>query len=123
MLRSPPPRARGLALIGGLLALSALGPAPAWSAAEPITPCTAEPTNMTLTPGDLVDCDIGVPGDTDVFTFAGTADSKVVLSLAELSRVCWNDNKRCPRAVVLKPDGTLLVTLEDIFSNLDFGHF
>lgn len=76
-----PPRARALTLIGGLLALSALGPDPAWAAAEPITPCTAEPTNMTLTPGELVDCAIDVPGDTDTFSFAGTAGSQVVLSL------------------------------------------
>jgi len=116
----PPPRARALALIGGLLALSALGPASAWAAAEPIKPCTAEPTSMTITPGDLVDCAIDVPGDNDTFSFVGTANSQVVLSLygkkTATSYGCvpgwvgaWEN--QCPRALVKNPDGSTLTTL------------
>jgi len=71
---------------------------------------------MALTPGDLVDCAIDVPGDADTFSFVGTAETKVVLSLAELSRECWDHNNNCPRAVVLKPDGTTLTVLGDIYN-------
>jgi hypothetical protein len=52
-------------------------------AAEPLTVCTAEPTDMTITFGTVVDCKIDVLGDQDLFHFAGTANSVVVLSLLD----------------------------------------
>ena len=108
-----PASAKPLALLGGLLALSALGP-PAWAAAEPVTACAAEPTDMTITFGDVVDCNIDVAGDSDLFRFQGAANSVVVLSLLDMTGGnCRYDS--CPKADVFppgfKPGDPPLVTL------------
>jgi len=103
--------AKSLALLGGLLALSALGPAPTWAAAEPLTACTAEPTNMTITFGDLVDCKIDVGSDSDLFRFAGAANSQVVVTLLNRNAYFCQWEGRCPEADILNPDLSVLATL------------
>jgi hypothetical protein len=54
-------------------------PALAWAAAEVTKPCPAEPTDMLLTSGDHVGCEISPVGDMDLFRFEGQAGEKVVL--------------------------------------------
>ncbi|MGH8553678.1 MAG: PPC domain-containing protein, partial [Methylococcales bacterium] len=52
---------------------------------EPLTNCTAEPTDQTITIGTVVECNIDVAGDQDLYRFAGTANSVVVVSLLNLT--------------------------------------
>ncbi|MGH8476042.1 MAG: calcium-binding protein [Methylococcales bacterium] len=73
------------------------------AAAEPLTACTAEPTDMTITFGAVVDCNIDPPGDSDLFRFQGVANSVVELSLLNLTGNCGGN---CPRADVFPPGFT-----------------
>lgn len=66
-----------------LLAVLMLVPLPLAAEPEPLTPCTAEPTNMTINYGDVVECAIDAAGDTDLFRFDGTAGTVVILSLRD----------------------------------------
>ena len=93
-------------ILTGLLSMKALAePGP-----EPLTPCAAEPTDMNLNFGDLVDCAIE-SGDSDLFRFNGKSNSVVVLSLFHI----WSENCRtwgeCTVANVYGPDNNLILTL------------
>jgi len=46
--------------------------------AETAASCEVEPTDMTISYGALIDCDIDIVGDTDVFRFQGSAGELVV---------------------------------------------
>ena len=41
--------------------------------------CSPEPTNMLISPGDSVVCQLEVVGDTDAFRFQGNAGDKIVI--------------------------------------------
>jgi len=88
-----------------LLGLSLLGflPLNAQAAVEPLTTCAAEPTKMTLTPGDVVDCKINIAGDQDEFYFDGKAGFVFVLSLFNKTENCYNSSYPCPVATLYAP--------------------
>jgi hypothetical protein len=43
-------------------------------------PCSPEPTNMAISYGDVILCDIGTVGDIDTFTFFGSAGETIEIS-------------------------------------------
>lgn len=113
---------RCLALL--LWLLVGLAPLRAQAAAEPVTPCIAEPTDMTITFGQLVDCKIDIAGDNDVFRFEGTANSVIVLSLRTTNDFGSQNFRKCSGYMALsycsvaklyspgyKPGDTPLLTL------------
>ena len=54
-------------------------PALAWAAAEVTKPCPAEPTDMSITYGDHVSCEISPVGDMDLFRFQGQAGERMAV--------------------------------------------
>ena len=50
-------------------------------AADESIPCTAEPTNMAITYGDVVACSLSSGVDSDSFTFNGTVGQKIILQV------------------------------------------
>lgn len=65
------------------LILIGLMPLRAAEAPEPLTPCTAEPTDMNIDYGTIVDCVIETSGDSDIFRFSGKANTVVVVALTD----------------------------------------
>ncbi len=51
--------------------------------AQEDTPCSPEPTNMPVSYGDLISCQLETTGDSDIFTFAGAAGDVIVAQVAE----------------------------------------
>jgi hypothetical protein len=63
-------------------------------------PCSPEPTDMFISYGDVILCDIGTVGDTDTFRFFGSAGETILIAAAVLSgnvQFCVD---------VTKPDGS-----------------
>lgn len=88
------------------MCLCALSLAPQLAQAEPerLTACAAEPTDMTITVGTIVDgCKIDVVGDSDFFRFNGNKGNVIVLSLYGNCDF-WGD--LCPVADVYAPGST-----------------
>ena len=83
--------------LGTMLLLPSLGKA----AVEGI-PCAPEPTNMLISFGDLVNCQIDTIGDLDTFRFSGAA--------GELIRVQFGRTSGFGQPIfdVFAPDGTLV---------------
>jgi hypothetical protein len=50
-------------------------------------PCTAEPTDMGISYGDLVICSIDIVGDSDVFRFSGSQGDNIVLRVTSQSNL------------------------------------
>lgn len=86
----------------GLLILGALV-WPVTSAAESDVPCEAEPTDMTIAYGALIDCAIDPLGDTDVFRFQGASGEVVVVQVVmDIFRLGSDFNSSLE---LLDPDG------------------
>ena len=116
ILQLPSVHTKSLATCAGLLALSLsyLAPLTAQAEPEPVTACSAEPTEMKLSYGMVVDCKINVAGDQDVFNFVGTAKSVVVVSLLNKAGAC-NNSYPCPVAKIYAPgNSTPLATLDPV---------
>jgi len=61
----------------------------------------AEPTEMTVSYGDLVVCEIAPAGDTDIFRFTGAPGESVYLQVARLR------GTGTPALRLIEPDGTI----------------
>ena len=48
-------------------------------------PCTPEPTNMDITFGDIILCQIDVVGDLDIFQFSGSVGDRIVIQASRLA--------------------------------------
>ena len=77
-----------IVVILAFLALSGLSPSPSQAEPETLLECSAEPTNMTIKFGDIVNCAVSPAGDSDIFRFAGTAGQVISLELLDLSGGC-----------------------------------
>lgn len=64
--------------------------------------CTPEPTDMVIKYGDLINCDIDVVGDNDVFRFSGAAGEVIKVLVDGLA------GNGYPVTRVYAPDGTLV---------------
>jgi Domain of unknown function (DUF3472) len=103
----------------GWIAVVAL-PATAW-AQEAVFPCTAEPTDMMVAYGDVVNCSIAVSGDSDIFRFSGNVGDVIVIQGAigasssvrpcvELVVPGGGQLQACANAFVNRIDTTLTVS-------------
>jgi hypothetical protein len=68
-------------------------------------PCIPEPTVMGISYGDLITCELGTAGDSDIFTFAGTVGDAIVAQVAETSGFGE------PCLEIFRPDATTLASL------------
>ncbi len=96
----------------GCLSLASLlsSPIPA-QAAEPVTPCTPEPTDMTISYGNLISCSIDNAGDTDLFRFAGTNGEPIVV------QVTYQSGAMRPCIQLIAPDSSTTTACNNAFSN------
>lgn len=96
------------------LIFASLTPLRAAEAPEPVTPCTAEPTDMTIEYGSIVECNIDIIGDTDVFRFSGIANTVAVVALSDLTGWCGPPcHISYPMAYIYAPGNTTpLATLK-----------
>lgn len=66
----------------GTVALALLLLGPPGAAAQDGLPCPGEPTDMAISYGQSITCQINVRGDTDTFRFAGAAGDVIVIQAA-----------------------------------------
>lgn len=95
-------------LILGLTALgaAALMVSPDAIAGDVYLTCAAEPTDMSLSPGDIVSCEIAPIADSDLFRFEGVAGSTVVLTLTDATAFGAH-----PLAQIFDPDQQLISSI------------
>ncbi|HKZ79573.1 MAG TPA: hypothetical protein VJ124_14955 [Pyrinomonadaceae bacterium] len=80
-------------------------------AAEPVTPCIPEPTDMTTSYGNLISCSIDNAGDTDLFRFTGTNGEPVV------AQVTYQSGAMRPCIQLIAPDNTTTTACNNAFFN------
>ena len=80
-------------------------------AAEPITPCASEPTDMTISYGSLISCSIGIAGDTDLFRFSGTSGEQVIV------QVTYQSGTMRPCVELIAPDSSNITACNNAFNN------
>jgi len=109
---APAPRRSGsgkhLGFAALSLMLSSLTPMQAEAVAEPKLLCPAEPANMDIVTGNVVECSISPVGDQDLFRFSGTANTTIILSLLDQNGTDCRFYGVCPIADLFAPDGTKL---------------
>lgn len=91
---------RWLAICSAMVLL--LGPRSAYAQMEGV-PCSPEPTDMSISYGDVIMCDVGTVSDTDVFRFFGSAAETILMVASPQS---GSTLQFC--ADLTKPDGSHL---------------
>src|SRR5262245_10499589 len=74
---------RWLAMCSAMLLLLGM-PKSAHAQSEGV-PCSPEPTEMSISYGDVILCDVGTVSDTDVFRFFGSAGETILMVAAPQS--------------------------------------
>ncbi len=65
--------------------------------------CEAEPTDMSVSYGELITCEIDTGSDTDLYRFSGNADDRVLIEADWIS-----GDDFVPRITLIAPDGSRL---------------
>ncbi len=85
-----------------VMVLPLLLAAPAWAIPEPAKTCLAEPLETPISYGDIVQCELALVGDTDVFTFQGQAGEVIDIFVAKTTGV------GTPIIKLFRPNGQLV---------------
>jgi cysteine-rich repeat protein len=80
---------------------------PLATAADELIECEAEPTDMPIVLGDIVDCQITPEGDSDIFRFQGTAGEVMIVKLLDLTGGNCGLGYSCPVAQVFCPSSII----------------
>ncbi|MCA9995850.1 MAG: hypothetical protein KDE56_08905, partial [Anaerolineales bacterium] len=75
------------------------------------TPCTLEPTDMSISYGDAITCAIDTNGDTDLFRFNGSNGEVVIVQSV------WNSGTMRPCIELIAPDTSRIEACENAFTN------
>lgn len=75
------------------------------------TPCSSEPTDMSISYGDVITCAIDTSGDSDLFEFSGSSGDVIVVQSV------WTSGTMRPCIELKAPDNSIIEACKNAFTN------